>query len=209
MNEILIYSDIGENWFGDGVTAKAVKAQLDEMEGDITIRINSPGGDVFDGFAIYNLLNQHDGKKTVHIDGMAASAASVIAMAGDSITMAENALMMIHDPWTVSVGSAGDMRATADLLDKVSGSIVTTYRAQTDIEEADLTAMMAAETWMNAAEAIEKGFATETTESTATAFNTSKPWINNAPKSDKLPADIETQVAWRASMARRRLALEE
>ena len=209
MNELLIYSDIGENFYGDGITAKGVKSLLDDMQGDITIRINSPGGDVFDGFAIYNLLNQHDGHKTVHIDGMAASAASVIAMAGDTITMAENALMMIHDPWTLSVGSADDMRATADLLDKVSASIVTTYKTQTGIDASEIADMMAVETWFSAEDAILKGFATATTESTATAFNASKPWIKNAPKPEQIAQDIETQTVWRGAMARRRLCLTQ
>lgn len=207
MNELLIYSDIGENWMGDGVTAQSVKSQLDGFSGDVDVRINSGGGDVFDGFAIYNLLAQYDGKVTVKIDGLAASAASVIAMAGDEIVMAENSLMMIHDPWTLALGSAVDMRQTADLLDKIKGSIVTTYKNKTGIDDAELSEMMAAETWLSAEESISKGFATATAESKITVSNIDKPWIKNCPAPEQLNEDIETQTAWRLAANKRKLAL--
>lgn len=210
MTEILIYGDIGENMFGDGITAKSVKAQLDAADGDISVRLNSPGGDVFEGFAIYNLLDQHDGNVTVTVDGMAASAASVVMMAGSKITMSANSLAMIHDPWTLSVGGSDDMRATADLLDKVKTSIITTYMTRTSLTEDKITAMMSAETWFSAGEAVEHGFANEVIEGgQVSAYNTAKPWINSAPKPEQLPQDIETQAAYRVAMCRRRLAIEE
>lgn len=207
MNEILIYSDIGSDFFGEGVTAESIKSQLDAMQGDISIRVNSPGGDVFDGFAIYNLLAQHQGKKTVYIDGLAASAASVIAMAGDEIIMGDNALMMIHDPWTMSLGNSSEMRATADLLDKIRDSIVTTYATKSSLDAERIQALMTAETWMNAAEAIADGFATATVASERQVSNVAKPWIQNAPKPEQIPQNIETQSAWRVAINRRKLRI--
>jgi ATP-dependent protease ClpP protease subunit len=172
------------------------------------VRINSPGGDVFDGFAIYNLLNQHEGKVTVYVDGLAASAASVIAMAGDEIVMADNALMMIHDPWTMSVGNAAEMRETASLLDKISGSILTTYLSKSNLEAADITQKMKDESWFNAVEAVEFGFATSiASESAQTIANTAKPWIRNMPAPEKASDDEDKQSAWRLAANRRRLAL--
>jgi ATP-dependent protease ClpP protease subunit len=208
MNEILIYSDIGESFFGDSVSAVMVKDQLKDMTGDISVRVNSPGGDVFDGFAIFNLLDQHDGKVTIHIDGLAASAASVVAMAGDEIVIADNALMMIHDPWTMSVGNAADMRGTADLLDKIRDSIVTTYMTKTNLPIEEVTAMMGAETWFSAAESVANGFATSTTtKSKTTAQNIAKPWIMNCPKPEQLPTEVEANTSWRVAINRRRLNL--
>jgi len=189
MNELLIYSDIGDSYWYDSISAKDVKTQLDAMDdGELTVRINSPGGSVFDGFSIYNLLNQREGKVTVYIDGMAASAASVVAMAGDEILMADNSLMMIHDPWTMMMGSANEMRDTADLLDKIKGSIVTTYQAKSELDADKIGGMMTAETWLTAQEAIDNGFATGTVEGSAQSMNIKKPWINHAPES------IENQI---------------
>ena len=210
MNELLIYTDIGESFFYDSVSAKSVKAQLDSMTGDLSVRINSPGGDVFDGFAIFNMLDQYEGKVTVHVDGLAASAASVVAMAGDEIVMADNALMMIHDPWTISVGDSTEMRTTADLLDKIKGSILTTYLSKSGLDEADIADKMAAETWFSADEAIEYGFATaKASEKASIANNLEKPWIKNMPQpaASTEPETDEEIVAWRLAINRRRLAL--
>ena len=115
MNEILIYDAIGEDYFGNGVTAKSIHDQLSGMEGDVVVRLNSPGGDVFQGTAIYNILEQYKGGKvTMVVDGLAASAASVIAMAGH-LTMADNSMLMIHNPWTVAAGDAEELRSNAEL----------------------------------------------------------------------------------------------
>lgn len=184
MPEILIYSDIGPEEWG-GVSAKAVKAQLDTMQdaAEITVRINSPGGDVFDGFAIYNLLAQHPAKIAVKVDGWAASAASVIAMAGDTVEMAANALMMIHNPWTMAIGDSANMRKTADLLDQIKGSILTTYKSKTEMSEDDIAALMDAETWFDAQGAMEAGLATAIVgKSEHKTKNTAKSWIRNAPQ---------------------------
>jgi ATP-dependent Clp protease, protease subunit len=189
MPEILIYSDIGPEEWG-GVSAKAIKAQLDTMNdaGEITVRINSPGGDVFDGFAIYNLLSQHPAKVNVKVDGWAASAASVIAMAGDSVEMAANALMMIHNPWTLAIGDAEAMLKTAALLEQIKGSIVTTYKAKVGMSEEEISALMDAETWFDAQGAMDAGLATAIVGKTEKVKNIEKAWIRNAPQVQEEPA---------------------
>lgn len=161
--EILIYGDIGEGWFAESNnTVKRVKEQLDALgeQPEVVVRINSPGGDAFEGIAIYNVLRDAPQRVVVKVDGTAVSAASIVAMAGDEIRMAENALLMIHDPWTMTMGDASDLRQTADLLDKVAGAIAQTYVARSGQDAEDVREMMAAETWFDAAEALEAGFAT-------------------------------------------------
>ena len=181
MNEITIYSDIGENFFGDGITDQFVKDQLEGMDGDVAVRINSGGGDVFHGFAIYNLLKQHDGNVTVKIDGLAASAASVIAMAGDTVEMGEASMMMIHNPWTMALGESSDLIKTAELLDKIKDSIVDVYAINTGIDKEAIASMMDDETWLTANESIERGFASKAVEGGA-VHNASRKWFKNAPK---------------------------
>lgn len=158
--EIYIYEDVGEGWFG-GVSAKQFATDLKAL-GDIStidVRINSAGGDVFDGLAIYRQLVDHKAKVVSHIDGMAASIASVIAMAGDEIKIAEAGFVMIHNAWGLSIGDGTEMRRMADLLDTTTGAIRDVYRARTSIADEDLQAMMTAETWLTGADAVEKGFA--------------------------------------------------
>lgn len=186
--EILIYEDIGEGWYG-GITAKQFTADLKAL-GDVStinVRVNSPGGDVFDGVAIYNQLLQHKATVNVFIDGLAASIASVIAMAGNTITIAENAMVMVHNPWSFAMGEAKDFRKMADTLDQIRGAILTTYTNKTGLSEADVIALLDAETWMDAKTAKEKGFATAissaSTSSDASAqarFDLSQ--FRNAPK---------------------------
>ena len=201
MNEILIYADIGEGFFSEGITAATIKKQLDSFDGEVLVRINSAGGDAFEGLAIYNLLNEREGV-TVKFDGLAASSASVIAMAGDTIHMAENALMMIHDPWSMAMGGAEDMRKTAEVLDKVKDAIVSTYTQQSSMEAEAINAMMASETWMNADEAIINGFATDLTEGGEVYNALNKAWIRNEPPKEKFNDD-----GWRIALNRRRLSL--
>lgn len=159
--EIWIYEEIGM-W---GVNAQQFAADLKALQGinDITVHINSPGGSVFDGTAIYNLLKNHPAQVTMEIDGLAASMASVIAMAGDLIIMPENALMMIHNPMMGAGGDAAELRKNADLLDKVKSAIVSAYVNRTGLPEQQISDMMDAETWMTGAEAMDLGFADETT----------------------------------------------
>lgn len=159
--EIYVYDIIGAGFFEDGVTAKQFAKDLKAL-GEIetlNIFINSPGGSVFEGTAIHNIIARQKARKIVQIDGLAASIASVIAMAGDEIRIAENGMMMIHDPWALAIGTADEMRKTAESLDKIGDSIRATYVSRTGGKEDEIAEMMAAETWMTAPEAIENGFA--------------------------------------------------
>ena len=155
--EVSIYDEIGAY----GVSAKSFLDELGALPGDgpLTLRLNSPGGSVFDAVAIYNALKRHAGPVSVWIDGIAASAASYIAMAGDEVVMPENAFLMIHDPSGFAMGTADDMRAMAEALDKIKGSLVAGYVAKSGGAEDDIAALMAKETWLDAAEAVELGFA--------------------------------------------------
>lgn len=157
--DIFIYEEIG----GFGVTAKQFAEDLKAL-GDVShinLRIHSPGGDVFEGIAIYNLLRNHPADITVYIDGVAASMASVVAMAGDRVVMPENAMMMIHKPWGISGGNAGDMRDYADLLDKVETVLIPAYARKTGKSAQEITAMLEDETWMDGKECLKHGFADE------------------------------------------------
>lgn len=164
--EIYVYEAIGEGWYG-GITATAFAAALAELKdvSALDIYINSPGGSVFDGVAIYNQIRRWSGgERIVHIDGIAASIASVIAMAGDEIRIAANAQIMIHEPWGMAVGTAADLRKTAEALDGTHVSILDTYVARTGGNRKDIDKLMRAETWMLADEAVERGFATSKVE---------------------------------------------
>jgi len=155
--EISIYDEIGAY----GVSAKAFLADLGKLPdaAPLTLRLNSPGGSVFDAVAIYNALQRHAGAVTVSIDGIAASAASYIAMAGDEIIMPENAFLMIHDPSGMVMGTANDMRSMAEALDKIGASLIKGYAAKSGKPEKDIAKLMAKETWLDAAEAVDMGLA--------------------------------------------------
>lgn len=161
--ELYIYDDIGAGWFGDGITAKDVAAKLEEMGSvsDLSIYINSPGGSVSEGVAILSLLERFSARKTVFVDGIAASIASVIAMAGDRVVMHRAATFMIHDPWTISIGNSAALRKEADVLDKLSDSILAAYSKKTGTKSDEIRELMHAETWMTAEEAVAHGFADE------------------------------------------------
>lgn len=159
--EILIYEDIGAGFFQDGLTAKQFAKDLKALGpvSQLDIRINSVGGDVFEGTAIYNQLKAHSAKKTVYVDGIAASIASIIAMAGDSIIIAENAWMMVHDPSGLVWGTAEDMRQMATAMDKIKAGLVTAYKSKTGRPADEIQALMSEETWMTAEDAVAEGFA--------------------------------------------------
>lgn len=165
--EVLLYGPIAnETWWGDEVTPKQFKEDLDKL-GDITelrVFINSDGGDVFAGQAIYSILKRHKAQKTVYVDGLAASAASLIAMAGDVVRMPANAMLMIHNPWTIAAGDSQTFRKLAEDLDKVREAMITAYQAKSGLSSEELTSIMDAETWLTAQEAVEKGFADEIEE---------------------------------------------
>jgi ATP-dependent Clp protease protease subunit len=155
--EIVIYDEIG----AFGIPAKAF---LDELKAlgpvaELTVRINSPGGSVFDGVAIYNALKRHDATITVWIDGIAASIASMIAMAGDEVVMPENAMLVLHDPSGLVASTASDMRAMAEALDRMKAGMVAAYRDKSGRDDAEIAGLMAAETWLSAEEAVGLGLA--------------------------------------------------
>lgn len=180
--ELYIYDFVGE-WLG-GISPKQVADVLKDAGRveTINVRINSPGGDVFDGITIGNLLKQHPARIVVDIDGLAASIASIIAMSGDDVRMAANAMFMIHNPIGGQFGSAEDMRKKADLMDKTKGQMVETYAARTGIDHAKLSDMMDAETWMTAAEAVDHGFVDSVTEQLQMAACHDLSRFTNAPK---------------------------
>jgi ATP-dependent Clp endopeptidase proteolytic subunit ClpP len=155
--EILIYDEIG----AFGIPAKAFLDELKELGpvAELTVRINSPGGSVFDGVAIYNALKRHDAAVTVWIDGIAASIASMIAMAGDELVMPENAMLVLHDPSGLVAGTASDMRAMAEALDRMKAGMVAAYRDKSGRDDTEIEALMQAETWLSAQEAVALGLA--------------------------------------------------
>ena len=148
-----------ETWFGDEVTPKLFKDELMAGSGDITLWINSPGGDVFAAAQIYNMLMDYPGHVTVKIDGLAASAASVIAMAGSQVEMSPVAMMMIHNPITVAIGDSKEMQKAIDMLSEVKESIVNAYEIKTGLSRNKISRLMDAESWFNAKKAVEMGFA--------------------------------------------------
>jgi len=159
-NTISILDPIGEDWYGNGVTSKRVSAALRAIgKKDVTVSINSPGGDYFEGLAIYNLLRDHPAKVTVKILGIAASAASVIAMAADEVQIARAGFIMIHNTWVVGAGDRHALRDIADWLEPFDMTAIDIYAARTGLDEKDLAGMLDRETWIGGADAVDKGFA--------------------------------------------------
>lgn len=200
--EIIIYAAIGTSFWGDDgsmISAKNFSDELKKIPDTVTtinVRINSPGGDVFDGMTIYNRLKQHKAKKVVYIDGLAASIASIIALAGDEIKMGEGALYMVHLPWTFAMGDRQDLDNVVNRLMDVEEQMLGIYSKQTKLGKSEIRTMLEAETWMDATEAIDKGFATQKAEDTiaiaASAIKNSR-WF--AKKPEKFFSDAEaTQV---------------
>jgi ATP-dependent protease ClpP protease subunit len=187
--EVLIYDEIGAY----GVTAKGFLAELGALPDDaaIDLRLNSPGGSVFDAVAIFNALKRHPGEITVWIDGIAASAASYVAMAGDTVIMPENAFLMIHDPSGLVMGTAEDMRSTAEALDKVKGSLIQGYAAKSGKADDEIASLMAAETWLDAKDALNLGFIDRIAEPVKLAASFDVARFRNAPP-EVVEAPIET-----------------
>ncbi len=158
---ITMYDMIGSDGWSEGVTAKRIGSALRAIGSrDVTVLINSPGGDFFEGLAIYNLLREHPHKVTVKVVGLAASAASVIAMAGDEIQVAKSGFLMIHNAWSLVIGNRHDLRSAADVMDQFDASMADLYAAAAGIEVKEAAAMMDAETWMSGQAAVDAGFAT-------------------------------------------------
>lgn len=182
-----IFDDIGAY----GVSAKSFLNDLRSVTTDeVDVEINSPGGDVFAGLAIYNGLRASGKKINVKVLGLAASAASLVAMAGDTIEMPENAFMMIHNPWGFAMGGADEMRNTADVLDKIGTGLVSTYAKRTGKTDQEITALLDAETWMTAQEAVDAGFATSVTAALAVKASYSE---------DRLPENVRLAFKAQAS----------
>ena len=164
---ISIYEAIGESWDGSGMTAKRMAGILRSVGAkDIQVNLNSPGGDFFEGVAIYNMLRNHKAKVTVNVMGIAASAASIIAMAGDEIRMGEGSFLMIHNAWCMAVGNRHDMAAAAEQLAPFDAAMADVYAARTGMTPKAAAKLMDAETWISPAQAIADGFATGMMDST-------------------------------------------
>ena len=148
-----------ETWFGDEITPKEFRGELNSGQGKVTVWINSPGGDCFAAAQIYNMLMEYSGPVDVHIDGIAASAASVIAMAGNHVAISPVGMMMIHNPATVSIGDEREMKKAIEMLSEVKESIINAYELKTGLPRKQLSNMMNVESWMNAKKALELGFA--------------------------------------------------
>jgi ATP-dependent Clp protease, protease subunit len=154
--EISLFDEIG---FG-GTSAKEFIGELKALAGQhIHLRVNSVGGSVVEGTAIYNALRRHKGGLTVHVEALAASMASVVAMAGEEVAIADNALIMIHNPWSMSMGDADDLRKEADILDKLKSTLVNAYKRKTGMDADEIADLMDEETWLGAEEAVAMGFA--------------------------------------------------
>lgn len=180
------------SWFDDDVTPALFKSELEEGEGDIDLWINSPGGDCFAAAQIYNMISNYNGRVTVYIDGLAASAASVIAMAGDEVIMSPVSMLMIHNPSTIAFGEAADMEKVIAMLGEVKDSIINAYVAKTGLSRGKLSRLMDEETWMNANKAVELGFA-DSLKSREGDFETENCVMFSQKKTDMYVTNLLTQ----------------
>lgn len=182
----IVSSEDEAEWWGGVAPESFVKAvyAVDPTH-TINLRVNSPGGSVFAARAMEQALRAHKGKVVVHIDGLAASAATFVSMAGDEIVMAKGAMFMIHKAWTGMWGNAEDLRKEADLLDKIDGTLAETYAEKTGKDVASISEWMAAETWFTAQEALEAGFATSIAEAEAKSLAWDLSAYENAPKAER------------------------
>lgn len=167
-----------ESWFDDDVTPQLFKDELMAGSGDITVWINSPGGDCVAAAQIYNMLMDYKGNVTVKIDGIAASAASVIAMAGTKVLVSPVSMLMIHNPMTAAFGNSDEMQRAIEMLDSVKDSIINAYEIKTGLSRAKLSHLMDAETWMDANKAVELGFADEIMQRSTETENTAAPIVS-------------------------------
>ncbi len=194
--EIYIYDEIGPGYWGliDAISIVDALKEIGDAP-EIDVRLNTPGGDVFEAAAIFNHFREAKAKINIKIDGLAASAGSVIAMVGDKIEIAQNAMVMIHEAWTIVWGNKRDLLKTVDLLTKVDSTMVQTYMERTGNSEEDIRQWVEAETWFTAAEAVEKGFADSITGKTIedSALTVPKGRFKNCPKSIR-QVDAETRV---------------
>lgn len=187
---ISMYAPIGQTWDGEGVTARRIGAALRNIgDNDVVVNLNSPGGDFFEGVAIYNLLRMHTAKVTINVMGIAASAASVIAMAGDEINMGEGTHLMIHNAWVVAAGNRHDMAEAAAYLEPFDNAMRDLYAARTGVDAKVIAKMMDDETFISASDAVAKGFATGKLDRAAVTKDT------KAAQHMKVLATVESSLA--------------
>jgi len=197
--DVIVSSKADAEWLG-GVDAETFVQTLRDMSGDVTVRVNSPGGDVFAGRAMAQAIRDYPGEVTVHVDGYAASAASFVTAAADKVVMGQGSFQMIHNAWTIALGNAEELLATADLLEKIDGTIVETYVSAADrrgkaVDGAKFAELMAAETWLTGQESIDLGLADELASDAPkgkiawdmSAYNTAP----EAKKADLTPANAD------------------
>ena len=188
--ELFVYGDISDSAYWDEVGAKEFVADLSKVtSNDITVRINSGGGSVFAGFAMYNSLKQHKASVTVRVDGLAGSAASIVAMAGDKIIMPLGSMMFIHNSWTVTAGNSGELIEHAEMLSKIDTTMLEVYKAKTGLDEATIKDLMDKDSWLTANEAKNLGFATDIEDVNVAASLDGKNLVLGSVKFDydKLP----------------------
>lgn len=195
--EIIIYDEIGkESWWGGTFGVKDLDAELKNLDEKkiekLHVRINSGGGSVFEGWAIYNRLKNFDADIIVHVDGLAASIASIIAMAGDEIIMNDPSYMMIHKPWTCACGNSTDLERNIQLLDDIESQMINVYRRKTSKDSTEIAQLLEAETWMSARDAVDMGFATRLADEDEgiadVAASVDCSWFKNKPKLENLPS---------------------
>jgi ATP-dependent Clp endopeptidase proteolytic subunit ClpP len=188
--EIELYGSIGESFWDDSISAKQFSEELKKLPSsvkEISLRVNSPGGSVFDGMTIYERLRNHPAKVVAYVDGLAASIASIIIMAADEIVIGDGALVMIHKPLTGIYGNSTELEKMIDILDKIESQMVSIYAKKTGLSRSEITASLAKETWYTSDEAIELGFADRKIEASNTlqlVASASKgcPWLKNMPE---------------------------
>lgn len=198
--EIFIYDVIGQDWFGGGITAANVISALDELKGKpAVVRINSPGGVADEGIAIYNALKRYEGGVTTIVDSLAASAASIIALAGSTRETAQGGRWMIHRAMAVAMGNANDMTKAAEVLSKYDESLVEIYGQYMSVEKSSIMDLLSAETWYTGEEAVAAGLSTGSTEATdaqpmvAAWFKNAPAAILNRPKAELKPEPVKRQ----------------
>ena len=210
--ELLLYGEIASStWWGDEVTPKQFKEDLDAL-GDIetlNVFINSPGGDVFAGQAIYSMLKRCRADVNVYVDGIAASIASLIAMAGDTVIMPKNAMMMVHNPWTIAIGNAEEFRKLADDMDKIRDIMIVAYESRSALMKEEIIDLLDAETWLSAEDCKEYGFCDEIEEAKEVAASLDEKYFaryKNAPKEllERKPKEVRDE----QKLRKRKLAIE-
>lgn len=188
--EILLYAPIGESFFEDSISAKAFSEELKKLPTsikNIDLRVNSPGGSVFDGMAIYERLKNHPAKVTAYVDGLAASIASIIIMAADEVIVGDGAVIMIHKPMAGVAGNSTELEKMIDVLDKIENQMISIYAKKTGLTRTEISSALAQETWYTSDEAIEMGFAkrkfkAEETLHIAASMIEACPWFKTRPK---------------------------